>query len=224
MNAQEEKELKRVFDHLAGFSERKKLTSQMKPKRERKAMIENFKKNFEATRVLDVEGKVMTVEEVNKEYENLQKDMEHLENKIASINSNPAKRISSKDLYDCLKALGKTSTTAEIHEMIWEADEDLDQHISWEELKDLFQRCITDKTGLEPTNLFNVVQFMTYDKEFRCKIKADDTMAMLFARYGKAKLEKQMKVLFGNGKEELFFMDYLAAVTKRPPAPTTVTK
>ncbi len=32
-----------------------------------------------------------------------------------------------------------------------------------------------------------------YDKEFRCKIKADDTMAMLFARYGKAKLEKQMK-------------------------------
>ncbi len=64
MNAQEEKELKRVFDHLAGFSERKKLKSQMKPKRERKALIENFKKNFEATRVLDVEGKVMTPEQV----------------------------------------------------------------------------------------------------------------------------------------------------------------
>jgi hypothetical protein len=64
MNGQEEKELKRVFDHLSGFSERKKLTSQMKPKRERKAMIEHFRKNFEATQVLDVEGKAMTVEQV----------------------------------------------------------------------------------------------------------------------------------------------------------------
>ena len=82
-------------------------------------------------------------------------------------------------------------------------------------------------------------------------------MAMLFARYGKAKLERQMKrtfdsfsvtlrvlyryhkllgvfmrtilynfmalikVLFGNGKEELSFMDYLAAVSKKPPSSTS---
>jgi hypothetical protein len=34
--------------------------------------------------------------QIDKEYENLQKDMEHLENKVALINKDPAKRISSK--------------------------------------------------------------------------------------------------------------------------------
>ena len=61
----------------------------------------------------------------------------------------------------------------------------------------MFQRNITDTTGLEPFQLFNVVQFMMYDKDNSGKVTVDETMHMLYARYGKARLESQMKALFG---------------------------
>ena len=78
----------------------------------------------------------------------------------------------------------------------------------------MFNRNLMDKTGLEPVNLFNVIQFMTYDKKLCGTITADDTMAILFARYGRAQLEPRMKQLFGKG-DELTFVDYLERVSKR---------
>ena len=49
----------------------------------------------------------------------------------------------------------------------------------------------------QPFQLFNVVQFMMYDKDNSGKVTVDETMHMLYARYGKARLESQMKQLFG---------------------------
>lgn len=34
--------------------------------------------------------------------------------------------------------------------MIWEVDEDLDEHVDMYEFKLMYKRCIYDKTGLEP--------------------------------------------------------------------------
>ena len=86
----------------------------------------------------------------------------------------------------------------------------------------MFRRNITDKTGLEPFQLFNVVQFLMYDKDFSGEVSVDETMAMLFSRYGKERLEAEMKALFGDrlstdGDGELTFLDYLHAVNKRMP-------
>lgn len=58
----------------------------------------------------------------------------------------------------------------------------------------MFRRNITDKTGLEPFQLFNVVQFCMYDKDFSGQVSVDETMHMLFARFGKERLEAEMKV------------------------------
>ena len=84
-------------------------------------------------------------------------------------------------------------------------------------------KVLTDNTGLEPFQLFNVVQFMMYDKDNSGQVTIDETMHMLFARYGKKNLESQMKILFGDnlqtsdGDGELSFNEYLKAVSVRLP-------
>ena len=41
--------------------------------------------------------------------------------------------------------------------MIWEVDEDQDGYVNQFEYEIMYKRCIMDKTGLEPKNLFNLV-------------------------------------------------------------------
>ena len=48
----------------------------------------------------------------------------------------------------------------------------------------MFQRNITDTTGLEPCALFNVVQFMTYDKKNCGVVTVDDTSTLRKERDG----------------------------------------
>ena len=76
--------------------------------------------------------------------------------------------------------------------------------------------------GLEPFQLFNVVQFMMYDRSNCGSVTVDETMTMLYARYGKDRLESEMKVLFGDdlkadGDGSLTFVQYLNAVNVRLP-------
>lgn len=114
------------------------------------------------------------------------------------------------------------SLQKEIDDMIWEVDENLDGCVDWEEFQLMFRRNITDKSGLEPVQLFNVVQFMMYDKDFSGEVSVDETMHMLFSRYGKARLEAEMKALFGDslstdGDGTLTFADYLKVQKRRAP-------
>lgn len=96
-----------------------------------------------------------------------------------------------------LRCIAAVCMQKEIEDMIWEVDENLDGCVDWEEFHLMFQRNIKDKTGLEPFQLFNVVQFMMYDRDNSGNVSVDETMHMLYARYGKAKLEEKMKALFG---------------------------
>ncbi len=78
------------------------------------------------------------------------------------------------------------------------------------------------RAGLEPFQLFNVVQFMMYDRSNCGSVTVDETMTMLYARYGKDRLESEMKVLFGedlkaDGDGSLTFVQYLNAVNVRLP-------
>ena len=37
--------------------------------------------------------------------------------------------------------------------------------VGWDEFLTMYQRCISDSTGNEPRNLFNLIQFLMYDKD-----------------------------------------------------------
>jgi Ca2+-binding EF-hand superfamily protein len=223
INQQEEKELKRVFDHLANHVPRTKIQEKLKPKLVRKTKIEDHKKSPDEVRIADVEGNQMTEEQIDSEYDSLRSEIETLQAKIHALNSpsDGVKKIQKRDLAAALKAMGKACTREEIDYMVWEVDDNLDDAVDWDEFRLMFHRNITDDTGLEPFQLFNIVQFMTYDKTFSGSVTVDDTMSMLYARFGRDQLEPQMRKLFGDnassadGGGSLTITDYLKAVSKR---------
>ncbi|KAF0686814.1 Aste57867_21411 [Aphanomyces stellatus] len=219
MIAQEERELRRVFEHLAGYRQKKKLSHLITTFKERKGQLEFSNSNFSSNSapIFDAAGKKMTQPEIVTELHEVEEGIESHQVELAALNSNAnvaTKLIKSEDLFDAIKALGKVCTKKEISDMIWEADENLDNAVDWDELRGMFNRNLLDKTELEPVNLFNVVQFMTYDKKMCGTITADDTMAILFARYGQSQLETKMKTLFGES-DELSFVNYLDRVGKQ---------
>ncbi|KAF4030410.1 EF-hand domain pair [Phytophthora infestans] len=214
--AQEERELRRVFDHLSSYRQKKRLTHTIYDCKERRQRLEASKSSPEVSALLNEKGIKMTREEIEDELRIINQSLEKaVVNRSVVQNSNAHSRvIKNEDLYEAIKALGKVCSKKEVSDMIWEADENLDGVIDWEELRAMFNRNLLDKTELEPANLFNVVQFMTYDKKNCGVITADDTMAILFARYGQSQLEMRMKQLFGDS-DELTFVDYLERVGKQ---------
>jgi len=121
-----------------------------------------------------------------------------------------ARVITTKDLDHALRTLSRRCLKKHLEYMIWEVDENLDGKVDWVEFKKMYVRNATDESGLEPFELYNIVQFMTYlpslnlNKEFKAQITEDDTMSALFARYGhdqangRMHVERLMTKLFGN--------------------------
>jgi Ca2+-binding EF-hand superfamily protein len=215
MIAQEERELRRVFDHLSSYRQKKRLSHTITDCKERRQRLEASRNNPEVSALLNEKGGKMTRDEIEDELRKVDQSLEKaLVEQAAMQSSSHSRVIKNEDLFEAIKALGKVCSKKEISDMIWEADENLDGVVDWEELRAMFNRNLLDRTELEPANLFNVVQFMTYDKKNCGVITADDTMAILFARYGQSQLEMRMKQLFGDS-DELSFVDYLERVGKQ---------
>ncbi|CAD7952930.1 unnamed protein product [Amoebophrya sp. A25] len=138
------------------------------------------------------------------------------------IDARKDSRLDASEISEVLFKLGYKSTAREIDLMIWEVDDDLDHHVSWEEFLVMYQRCISDKTGLEPRNLFNLVQFLMYDKDCLGSISVEQTLQILFVRFGREKLDAEIQEIFGDeqrgadGQEKrITFSEYLQRVNAR---------
>ena len=87
----------------------------------------------------------------------------------------------------------------------------------------MYKRSMADTTGFEPFHMFNIVMFMTLDDKFKGHITEDDALSVLFARYGRDRLEAQMNRLFGQhlkskgGDGKLNFQEYIKMVNHRIP-------
>ena len=192
------KELRRVFDFLADFAPKNKLRRELQPKLERRAKIAMFLRNPEAVKMVDETGAELPMAVVTLEDKRLEDECRELAARVDAVaaKGDDVKRIHPRDLFTALEFLGKPTNKKEVEDMLWEVDEDIDGSVCWTEFQLMFRRNIADKTGLEPCQLFSVVQFLMYDREFTGMVSLDQTMHMLYNRYGKDRLEVEMKVRF----------------------------
>ena len=86
----------------------------------------------------------------------------------------------------------------------------------------MYKRCISDDTGLEPRKLFNLVQFLMYDKKFKGKVTIEETLQILYVRYGRGRLDDEIKAIFGDeektadGQErEISYEEYVDKINHR---------
>ena len=61
----------------------------------------------------------------------------------------------------------------------------------------MYKRCISDMQDLEPRQLYNLVTFLMYDKDFRGRVTIEETLQILFVRHGRNQLDNEIRAIFG---------------------------
>ena len=206
----EEKELARVHKLLCDYHSKRKVLRELRPKQERVASLRS--------KLDDEDGGDLAVAA---ELQRLDVEIAALREKVSALEERSDGKISDVDIAEAMKTLGKRCTKIEIADMIWEVDENLDGFVDWDEMRIMFERNISDKSGLEPSKLFNLVQFMIFDNDENGLVSVDETTNMLYARYGRVQMESKLKELFGEDMTEsgtqggeITFPQYLQAVER----------
>jgi Ca2+-binding EF-hand superfamily protein len=121
-----------------------------------------------------------------------------------------------------LTFLGLKLLRSEVALYIWEVDDDLDGYVSKDEFQIMYKRCRYDKTGLEPRKLYNLTQFLMYDKDYRGRVTVEETLQILYIRHGRDRLDYEIEAIFGqdekttDGTEKsISFGEYLEKVNSR---------
>ncbi len=87
----------------------------------------------------------------------------------------------------------------------------------------MYKRCISDNLDLEPRQLYNLVTFLMYDKDFRGRVTIEETLQILFVRHGRKNLDEEIKAIFGeeernkdNSEEQsITYSEYVSKITRR---------
>lgn len=151
-----------------------------------------------------------------------QVELEALKRAFHALDADRDGRLSPHDILTTLTRLHHKATRQEVEVMLWEVDEDLDGFISWGEFLTLYQRGTGDLTGLEPRNFFHVVQFLMYDKDLKGEISVEQTLQILFVRFGRELLDQEIQAIFGEDErkydgpeKKLTLTEYLEKVKAR---------
>lgn len=179
MTATEEKELLRVFNLLTNYHSKYKIKQEIHELEAWMSSSKQQNQHPETSAINLLTGNLRSAEEMMLKSE---RRLEDLKNELSSIECKSDQKILLQDIMDMYKFLKKKISKLEAEEMLWEVDEDLDNAISWAEFKLMFSRNITDKTGLEPSRLFNLAQYLMYDHNENGHVSVDGTMHMLYAR------------------------------------------
>jgi Ca2+-binding EF-hand superfamily protein len=196
VTSKEEKELRRVFLILCNYQRKTRILLEIEELND--LLSGNTRTLTDAKRQDQIVNYDIYMNNATATHDRIQE----LEQEFQRLAARTEDKISVGDVTEMLKRLGQRPVRKDVEEMLWEVDEDLDQHINWTEFKLMFTRNILDQTGLEPARMFNLTQFLIYDENENGMVSVDETMKMLFSRYGRANLEDKLKELFGQNMHE----------------------
>jgi len=100
----------------------------------------------------------------------------------------------------------------DVKDMLWEVDEDCEGGLTFKAFQAMWTRLRNDKTGWEPRRFFNIIEFMMHDKDGGGSIDVEETMEILFQRFGKDKLDAAVKEFVSHdrdGDAEIQFAEFL---------------
>ena len=105
-----------------------------------------------------------------------------------------------------------------IDRMVFEVDENVDGMVSWDEFQLMFFRNVNDESGLEPFELFNLVEFLVCDEDMSNSVTDDELIPMLVARYGDKHVQEYLNDLKAadDGDCQFSYEEYLQIASKRP--------
>jgi len=169
ISTQEEKEIHLAFEWLSDFPLKNKLKQEIKD-------IETWIDNDKAKS--NQYGYIEPVALIKKSLirrDEIEKELEFIKNKTD-------KKVTAADVTEMFKFLNYKVGKHEVEEMLWEVDENLDGCLDWNEFRLMFNRNVLDQTGLEPNRMFNLAQFLIYDKNHNGLVSVDETMNLLYAR------------------------------------------
>ena len=94
----------------------------------------------------------------------------------------------------------------------------MDKCINKEEFINMYKRCVTDTECIEPKKLFNLTQFLMFDKGFKGYIIEEDSLELMINRYknGPEVVEKLAKIFPRNDNSDedvkITYPEYLKTV------------
>uniref|UniRef100_A0A6T8P8Y1 EF-hand domain-containing protein n=1 Tax=Hemiselmis andersenii TaxID=464988 RepID=A0A6T8P8Y1_HEMAN len=135
-------------------------------------------------------------------------DLENLKRVFERLDLNKDGKIDVEELQAMYEDLGykpRKQTeygVSEVEDVIWEVDEDANGYIDWDNFVQLYMRCRKDKSGKEPTRLYNLIEFMVCDKDGGGTMSEDECMEILFHRFGKEQMKEMTDKLFKHNSDE----------------------
>mmetsp|Transcript_87305 Transcript_87305/g.245061 ORF Transcript_87305/g.245061 Transcript_87305/m.245061 type:complete len:215 (+) Transcript_87305:88-732(+) len=123
-------------------------------------------------------------------------ELVHLKRVFNWLDSKKDEKLCWQEISEALIKLGHKTPREQIELWIWEVDDDLDNMVGYDEFLTMYQRCISDMTGNEPRNLFNLVQFLMYDRDFSFKISVEQTLQIIYVRHGRGELDAEIAQIF----------------------------
>ena len=127
--------------------------------------------------------------------------------------------ITKDDISSCLVELtGEQPDAKKIDRMVFVVDENVDGNISWEEFQLMYFRQTYDESGLEPHDLYNLVEFLICDEDMSNAVTDDELIPVLVARYDREHVDKYLKELRAadDGDCQFSYKEYLQIASRRP--------
>eukprot|EP00927_Polykrikos_kofoidii_P052098 TRINITY_DN45871_c0_g1_i1.p1 TRINITY_DN45871_c0_g1~~TRINITY_DN45871_c0_g1_i1.p1 ORF type:complete len:215 (-),score=47.35 TRINITY_DN45871_c0_g1_i1:146-790(-) len=164
-------------------------------------ITEEMKQMAGFRRIVPIENNHRGATLENSEYltakENVQPvELEALRRVFKWLDTKKDDKLCWQEISEALVKLKHKATREQIDLWIWEVDDDLDNMVGLDEFLTMYQRCISDDTGNEPRNLFNLVQFLMYDKEFNGSISVEQTLQIIYVRHGRGELDSEIAQIF----------------------------